>query len=179
MEVLSTTWRGNDSPCPSCGYSYIHLCGKSRGSQVDIGKGTGNIMCLDNSDNMKQMLWTPGLGDSNGGFEKELDFWRAEMGAGCYFPPSPIWSWDIGVLLHKRLVRQQGILPASCGDLLSLQSPCEHPTLLTWLCILISWGGKGWDYIKILEVGLRNQGFLLLLFQEKATFSSLTSNLGS
>lgn len=49
----------------------------------------------------------------------------------------------------------------------------SHPTLLTHLCILVSWGGKGWVQSEILEEGQRNQGFLVLLLQEKATFSRL------
>lgn len=52
-----------------------------------------------------------------GSLEKELEFWRAEVGAGAFsfFPPSPVSLWDIGLPLP----------PVTCQT-------AEDPPCLTW-----------------------------------------------
>lgn len=109
-----------------------------------------------------------------GGLEKDLEFWRGggqepEVSFHLLLFPPGIWDFHFPL----RPPRQRSIPPASCGDLLPLQPLSRRPTLLTPLCILVYRGGKGWDQSEILEEGLGNQDFLLLLLQEKATFSSL------
>ena len=156
----------------------LSIC--KEGSRWVMGreKERRNMAVLDNSEYMKQMYGWLRLGDISGGFgglgERtgvlESRVWGRSLRFLSSFSCFPPGIWDFHFPL--RLVKQWSIPPASCGDLLPVQSPCRHPTRLTHLCILVSWGGKGWDQSEILEKELGNQSFLLLLLQEKATFSS-------